>query len=58
MVNIALMGMTALEANLTKRWPQLILNTAIIFGVVGSGLILWHVAVVGVISALALILGA
>ncbi len=56
LVNIVLMGMmgmTALEANLTKRWSQLILNTAIIFGVVGSGLILWHVAAVGVASAFA-----
>lgn len=53
LVNIVLMGMmgmTALEANLTKRWSQLILNTTIVLGVVGSGLILWHVAAVGVLS--------
>lgn len=56
LVNIVLMGMmgmTALEANLTKRYSQLILNTTIIIGVVGSGLILWHVAAVGVSSAFA-----
>lgn len=51
LVNIVLMGMlgmTALEANLTKRWSQLILNTTIIIGVIGSGLIVWQVVAVGV----------
>jgi uncharacterized membrane protein YfcA len=53
LVNVALMGMlgmTALEANLTKRWSQLILNTAIIFGVIGSGLIVWQAAIIGMIA--------
>jgi uncharacterized protein len=53
LVNVVLMGMmgmTAVEANITKRWSQLILNTTIIFGVIGSGLVLWHVALVGVCS--------
>lgn len=53
LVNVVLMsmlGMTAVEANLTKRWSQLILNTTIIFGVVGSGLVVWSVAAVGVSS--------
>jgi uncharacterized membrane protein YfcA len=53
LVNLVLMGMlgmTAIEANLTKRWSQLILNTAIIIGVLGSGLIVWEVAAVGVSS--------
>lgn len=53
LVNIVLMtmlGMTALEANITKRWSQLILNITIILGLLGSGLILWHVAALGVIS--------
>ncbi len=56
LVNVVLMGMmgmTALEANLTKRWSQLILNTTIIIGVVGSGLVLWHVVAVGASSAFA-----
>jgi uncharacterized membrane protein YfcA len=51
LVNIVLMGMmgmTAVEANLTKRWSQLILNTTIIFGVIGSGLVVWNVAAVGI----------
>lgn len=55
LVNVVLMGMlgmTALEANVTKRWSQLVLNTAIILGVVGSGLILWPVAAVGAAAAL------
>lgn len=53
LVNVVLMGMlgmTATEANLTKRWSQLILNTTIIFGVLGSGLIVWPVAIVGIIT--------
>ena len=53
LVNVVLMGMmgmTALEANLTKRWSQLLLNSAIIAGVIGSGLIVWHVVAVGVAS--------
>jgi uncharacterized membrane protein YfcA len=53
LVNLALMGMlgmTALEANITKRWSQLILNAMIIVGVLGSGFIVWQVVVVGVIT--------
>lgn len=55
LVNIVLMGMlgmTALEANITKRWSQLILNLTVIFGVIGSGLIVWEVAVVGIVTTL------
>lgn len=51
LVNVVLMGMlgmSAVEANLTKRWSQVILNTTIIIGVVLSGLVVWHVAAVGV----------
>ena len=51
LVNIVLMsmlGMTALEANITKRWSQLILNITIILGVLGAGLIVWPVVLVGV----------
>jgi uncharacterized membrane protein YfcA len=49
LVNVVLMGMlgmTAIEANITKRWSQLILNATIIVGVFGSGLIIWKVAIV------------
>lgn len=49
-VLMSMMGMTALEANITKRWSQVILNTSIIIGVVMSGLVVWHVAAVGVCS--------
>lgn len=51
LVNLVLMGMlgmSAIEANITKRWSQLVLNTTIIFGVLGSGLILWHIAFIGI----------
>jgi uncharacterized membrane protein YfcA len=53
LVNVVLMGMlgmTAIEANLTKRWSQLILNVTIILGVIGAGLIAWPVVAVGVCS--------
>ena len=53
LVNVVLMGMlgmTALEANITKRWSQLILNTVIILGVLGSGLIYWPFVIVGSIT--------
>jgi uncharacterized membrane protein YfcA len=56
LVNIVLMGMlgmTAIEANITKRWSQMILNTTIVLGVVGSGLIVWQVGIVGAVSTLA-----
>src|SRR3989344_2847708 len=55
LVNLVLMdmlGMTAIEANVTKRWSQVILNTTIIIGVLGTGLIVWKVAAVGVFSNL------
>lgn len=46
LVNIVLMsmlGMTATEANFTKRWSQLTLNITIIIGVLFSGLIVWKI---------------
>ncbi len=55
LVNIVLMGMlgqTAIEANITKRWSQLILNATIIVGVFGSGLIVWKIAAVAVAAGL------
>lgn len=53
LVNIVLMGMlgmTAIEANITKRWSQIILNFTIIIGVVWSGLVVWRVVAVGILS--------
>lgn len=55
LVNVVLMGMlgmTATEANVTKRWSQLILNITIIFGVVFSGLIVWQIAAVAIPTTL------
>lgn len=49
LVNVVLMGllgMNATEANITKRWSQLILNATVILGVLSSGLILWEVVAV------------
>jgi len=53
LVNVVLMGMlgqSANEAHITKRWSQLVLNTTIIFGVFGSGLIYWPVVAIGVFT--------
>lgn len=55
LVNIVLMGllgMTALEANITKRWSGLILSTTVIIGIVGSGLVVWQIAIIGICSTL------
>lgn len=55
LVNIVLMGMlgmTANEAHITKRWSQLILNITIILGVIGSGLIVWQVVAINVFTGL------
>lgn len=51
LVNIVLMGMlgmTAMEATITKRWSQVILNVTIIIGVLLSGLVVWRVVLVAV----------
>jgi len=55
LVNVVLMGMlgmTAVEANVTKRWSQLILNTTIVIGVLFSGLIVWYLLLILVPAAL------
>ena len=49
LVNVVLMGMlgqTANEAHITKRWSQLILNITIIFGVLADHFIVWPVVAV------------
>lgn len=56
LVNIVLMGMlgqTAVEANITKRWSQLIMNVTIIFGLLTSGLIIWPAAILSTITGFA-----
>jgi uncharacterized membrane protein YfcA len=45
--------MSAVEANLTKRWSQVVLNITIIIGVVLSGLVIWNVAAIGVVTTFA-----
>lgn len=54
LVNIALitlLGLTPLDANVTKRSSQVLLNAAIVLGVLGSGLIVWKIAIIGAIVA-------
>lgn len=54
LVNVVLMGflgMSAIEANITKRLSQVVLNVVIIAGVLGSGLIYWPVVVIGMFTA-------
>ncbi|HET7827862.1 MAG TPA: sulfite exporter TauE/SafE family protein [Candidatus Saccharimonadales bacterium] len=46
LVLMGLMGMKALEANVTKRFSQVILNSLLVLGLIGSKLILWNVALV------------
>ncbi len=50
---MAFMGMSAIEANVTKRVSQIVLNSVVLLGLLGSGLIVWQAALVGAISAAA-----
>jgi uncharacterized membrane protein YfcA len=55
---MGLMGMKALEANVTKRYSQVILNSLLVLGLVGSHLIVWKVAaVVAVTNASGAVIG-
>lgn len=54
LVNVVLMGMfgmSATEANIVKRYSQLVLNVTIVVGVLWSGLVVWPVVAVGVVTA-------
>lgn len=54
LVNIVLMaflGMSALEANVTKRTSQVVLNTVIVLGVLASGLIVWKIALIAMVAS-------
>ena len=54
LVNIALMtllGLSPLDANVTKRYSQILLNSFIVLGVLWSGLIVWKIAIIGAITA-------
>lgn len=51
MVLIGLFGQTAIEAQITRRWAQLVLNVTILIGLLTSGLIFWPVALVGSCSS-------
>lgn len=48
LVLMGMMGMSALEASVTKRFSQVLLN-GIIIGVVFGGLVVWRVALVGIV---------
>lgn len=52
-VLMSMMGMSAIEANITKRYSQLVLNVTIVVGILWTGLIVWPAAVVGLVAALA-----
>lgn len=46
LVLMGMMGMKALEANVSKRFSQVVLNVLIVLGLLSSGLIVWKVAIV------------
>lgn len=52
-VLMSLLGMTALEANVTKRWANLVTGVVIAIGVIVSGLVVWQFAAVGLFTAFA-----
>lgn len=43
---MALVGMSAIEANVTKRFSQVLMNSLLVLGLIGAGLIIWTVAIV------------
>jgi uncharacterized protein len=49
-VMMSLMGMTALDATVTKRYANLVMNVVIILGVLWTGLIVWQIALVGLVT--------
>ncbi len=52
-INIAMMGflgLSAIDASVTKRFSQLVLNTTIILGLIGSGLFIFKVIFVSLIA--------
>ncbi len=51
-VLIAMLGLSPLDANVTKRYSQVLLNFVIVLGVSRSGLIQWDVAIWGVLTSL------
>lgn len=50
-VFMAFLGMPALEANLMKRYSQVLLNSVLVIGLLSSGLLIWSVAIVSMITA-------
>lgn len=52
LVLMSFLGMDATEANLTKRWAQLMLYVTVVVGLLTSGLILWELAVVIIPAAI------
>lgn len=51
LVLMSFLGMTALQANIAKRYSQIILNVVITFGVLFTGLLVWPVALIGLFTA-------
>lgn len=51
LVLMSFMGLSALEANVTKRFSQVLLNLVVVLGVLGSGIIVWPVVAVAIIGA-------
>ncbi len=45
------LGMSALQANVVKRYVQLVLNSSIVIGLISSGLIIWEIAIMAVCIA-------
>lgn len=51
-VLMGFLGMRALEANVTKRFSQVLLNIMLVLGLIGSGLIIWEVSIVLFVSGI------
>lgn len=51
-VLITMLGLSPLDANVTKRYSQVLLNAVIVIGVSRSGLIQWDIALFGIVISL------
>lgn len=50
-VLISLLGLDSITAQITKRWSQVLLNVVIVLGIIGSGLVIWKVVAIGLVTS-------
>lgn len=51
LVMVSMLGLDSITAQIAKRWSQVLLNSVIVLGVIASGLIVWEIAMVGIVTS-------